>query len=185
MGTPLRCHVRKEATVIRVTLETLVMGNIPGASVLILRPVARDGRQDRVLPICIGPVEAAAIGKALSGEASARPMTHSLLGTVMGTLGGTLQRVVISRVKGTVFYATLHIKQGDGSFKVDARPSDAVALAVRLKAPMYVTDAVMDSASFPSWVNTKRDQEKAEIEEFHDFVENLTPEDFVIGDTSK
>lgn len=165
---------------IRVTLETLVMGNIPGASMMLLRPIAREGERDRVLPICIGPVEAAAIAKAVSGERSTRPMTHSLLATVMGTLGGKLQRIAITRVKGTVFYASLHILQGGVTYRVDARPSDAVALAVRLKAPMYVADAVMEAASFPAWVNVKKERDEAEMREFHDFVEHLSPSDFVL-----
>lgn len=167
---------------IRVTLETLVMGNVPGASVLILRPVASEAEHNMILPICIGPVEAAAIAKALSHEKSARPMTHSLLGTVMGTLGGKLQRIVISKVQGTVFYASLHVKQSDVVYKIDARPSDAVALAVRLKVPMYVTESVMETAGFPAWVNVKQLQDEVEIEEFHDFVEHLSPSDFVLDD---
>ena len=161
---------------IRVTLETLVMGNIPGASVLILRPIASEAEHNMVLPICIGPVEAAAIAKALS---------HSLLGTVMGTLGGKLQRIVISKVQGTVFYASLHIKQADTVYKIDARPSDAVALAVRLKVPMYVSENVMETAGFPAWVNVKQLQDEVEIEEFHDFVEHLSPGDFVLDDGGK
>ncbi len=165
---------------IRVTLETLVMGAIPGASMLILRPVSREGEHDRVLPICIGPVEAAAIGKAVSGELSTRPMTHGLLSTVMGTLGGKLQRIVITRVRGTVFYANLHVKQGDVTHKIDARPSDAIALAVRLKVPMYVSEDVMEAASFPAWVNVKKERDEAEMREFHDFVEHLSPSDFTL-----
>lgn len=163
---------------IRVRLETLVMGSMPGASVMVLRPVAGEAEQGRVLPICIGSVEAAAIGKAISHEKSARPMTHSLVGTIMAQLGGKLDRIVIDKVRGTVFYATLHILRGRETIKVDARPSDAVALAIRLDAPIFVGENVMASASFPSWVNIKKDQQKAEIEEFHNFVEALSPEDF-------
>jgi bifunctional DNase/RNase len=163
---------------IRVVLETLVMGNIPGASLLILRPVASEPTHDRILPICIGPVEAAAIGKALSDEKDSRPMTHSLLCTVMGTLGGKLVRISIPRVKGTIFYATLHIKQGDAMLKIDARPSDAVALAIRMNVPMYVSESVMASAGYPAWVNIKSEQDKEEIEQFHEFVESVTPDDF-------
>lgn len=163
---------------IRVRLETLVMGSMPGASVMVLRPVVGEAEQGRVLPICIGSVEAAAIGKAISHEKSARPMTHSLVGTIMAQLGGKLDRIVIDKVRGTVFYATLYILRGRETIKVDARPSDAVALAIRLDAPIFVGENVMASASFPSWVNIKKDQQKAEIEEFHNFVEALSPEDF-------
>lgn len=170
---------------IRVSLETLVMGNLTGSCLIVLRPVATEDEHDRLLPICIGPVEAAAIAKALSDEKSSRPMTHSLLGTVMATLGGKLKRIVITRVKGTIFYASLHVQQGDATLKIDARPSDAVALAVRMKAPMYVADKVMAQASFPSWVNVKSEQDKAEIEEFHAFVENLEPSDFIAPEGGK
>lgn len=163
---------------IRVRLETLVMGSMPGASVMVLRPVAGETEPGRVLPICIGSVEAAAIGKAVSHEKSARPMTHSLVGVVIAQLGGKLTRVVIDKVRGTVFYATLYIQRGLETIKIDARPSDAVALAVRLEAPIYVDENVMAAASFPSWVNIEKDQQKAEIEEFHNFVEALSPEDF-------
>jgi hypothetical protein len=164
---------------VRVNLETLVMGSLPGASVLMLRPAADEAYHDRVLPICIGSVEAAAIGKAVSREASARPMTHELMGSIMAQLDGRLARVVIDKVKGTVFYATLCIQRGIETIKIDARPSDAIALAVRLKAPLFVEESVMASASFPSWVNTPKEQERAQIEEFHQFVETLEPSDFV------
>lgn len=164
---------------IRIALETLVMGNIPGASIVILRPVEQEPTHDRVLPICIGPVEAAAIGKAISGDASSRPMTHSLLGTTIATLGGRLESVSISKVTGTIFYATLDVRQGDQLLHIDARPSDAVALALRMRAPMYVAESVIEVASFPAWVNGKSDQEKVELEQFHDFVEQLEPEDFL------
>lgn len=163
---------------IRVSLETLVMGAIPGSSVMVLRPVPQEAEHDQVLPICIGPVEAAAIAKALSGDPSSRPMTHSLLCTVMGTLGGKLRRIVITRVKGTVFYASLHVEKGDDTVKIDARPSDAVALAVRLRVPMYVADKVLAQAGFPAWVNARNGMQQAQIEEFHNFVENLEPSDF-------
>lgn len=167
---------------VRVQIETLVMGNLPGASVVVLRPIAGEDEHDRILPICIGPVEAAAIGKAVSHEPSARPMTHALIGNVITQLGGHLQRVVIDKVRGTVFYATLCIQRpGGDTVKIDARPSDALALAARLKAPVYVDEHVLASASFPSWVNGTRDRQQVEIEEFHDFVESLSPDDFTVA----
>lgn len=168
---------------VRVGLETLVMGSVPGASVVVLRPFSNEDEHGYVLPICIGSVEAAAIGKALSQEPSARPMTHALIGTVIAQLGGKLDRVVIDKVRGTVFFATLCIRRGTETIKVDARPSDAIALAVRLKVPIYVDEAVLASASFPSWVNIPQERQKAEIEEFHDFVENLSPADFALHES--
>lgn len=163
---------------IQVVLETVVIGNIPGASIIILRPKDSRGEEDRILPICIGPVEGAAIARALSGDVGSRPMTHSLLLTSIAALGGKLERVDISRVRGFVFYATLHIRQGDAVQKVDARPSDAIALAVRAHAPVYVSKDVMERAGFPAWVNVKNAQDRELISEFREFVEGIQPEDF-------
>ena len=165
---------------IRVGIETLVMTNLPGACIVVLRPFAKEKFHSHTLPICIGPVESAAIAKAVSGDSSTRPMTHSLLLTVMGTLGGKLSHILIGKVQGTIFYATLFIEQGDQIIKIDARPSDAIALAVRKKVPMYVSEEVMESAGFPSWINAKNEQDKAELEEFQAFLENLTPDDFLV-----
>lgn len=167
---------------IRASIETLVMGSVPGASVVVLRPLPSEDEHDRILPICIGSVEAAAIGKALSEERSSRPMTHTLIGTVVAQLGGKVEKVVIDKVRGTIFYATLCIRRGTETVKIDARPSDAIAIAVRLKVPIYINESVMASASFPTWVNIAQEQQKAEMEEFHNFVENLSPEDFAAVD---
>ncbi len=167
---------------IRASIETLVMGSVPGASVVVLRPLPSEDEHDRILPICIGSVEAAAIGKALSEEPSSRPMTHALIGTIVAQLGGKVEKVVIDKVRGTIFYATLCIKRGSETVKIDARPSDAIAIAVRLKVPIYINESVLASASFPTWVNIAQEQQKAEMEEFHSFVEGLSPEDFVVVD---
>ena len=167
---------------IRASIETLVMGSVPGASVVVLRPLPSEDEHDRILPICIGSVEAAAIGKALSEERSSRPMTHALIGTVVAQLGGKVEKVVIDKVRGTIFYATLCIRRGTETVKIDARPSDAIAIAVRLTVPIYINESVMASASFPTWVNIAQEQQKAEMEEFHNFVENLSPEDFAAVD---
>ena len=107
-------------------------------------------------------------------------MTHALIGTVIAQLGGKLSKVVIDKVRGTVFYATLCIQRGTEVIRIDARPSDAIALAVRLKTPIYVEEDVLASASFPSWVNIPQERQKAEMEEFHTFVESLSPSDFVM-----
>ena len=163
---------------IRCGIETLVMGSIPGSSIVMLRPFKNERYHDRILPICIGTVEAAAIGKALSRDASSRPMTHSLLINSIAQLGGKIDHVLINRVQGTIFYATLFIKRTLDTVKVDARPSDAIAIALRVKAPIYVDEKVIASASFPVWVNVEKERQQAEMEEFHQFVEAVGPEDF-------
>ncbi len=166
---------------IKAHIEALVMGAMPGASIVILRPMPEDRQSDCVVPICIGLVEAAAIAKAINHERTARPMTHSLVGNIVTQLGGRVVKVSIDKVRGTIFYATIHIQRGDTINKVDARPSDALAIAVRLNAPIYIDESVVASASYPIWVNMTQEQQDAEIEEFHTFVESLSPSDFVTG----
>ncbi len=165
---------------IRVNLETISMGSIPGTSLILLRPAQGEQGRDSILPICIGPVEAACIGRALNPDAASRPMTHALLNATITQLGGRVSHVSIDKVTGTVFFASVHIKRTCDEVAVDARPSDAIALAVRAQAPIYVDDAVMASASFPAWVNVPKETQKAMQEEFHTFVEDLNPEDFAI-----
>lgn len=165
---------------IRVNLETISMGSIPGTSLILLRPAQGEQGRDSILPICIGPVEAACIGRALNPDAASRPMTHALLNATIAQLGGRVSHVSIDKVTGTVFFASVHIKRTCDEVAVDARPSDAIALAVRAQAPIYVDDAVMASASFPAWVNVPKETQKAMQEEFHTFVEDLNPEDFAI-----
>ena len=163
---------------IRINLETLVMGNIPGMSMMILRPFPKTPYHDRLLPICIGMYEAGAIGKAINKEKNSRPLPHSLLLNTITQLGGKLSYIIIDKVQGATFYATLVIQRVNQTFKIDARPSDAVALALRMKVPMYVDEKVLISASFPAWVNTEQGIRKAEEAEFHKFVSTLEPEDF-------
>ena len=105
-------------------------------------------------------------------------MTHALLNAAIVQLGGQVSHVSIDKVSGTVFYASIHIKRICDEVCIDSRPSDAIALAVRAQAPIYVDDAVMASASFPAWVNVPKETQKAMQEEFHSFVEELNPEDF-------
>lgn len=98
---------------------------------------------DRVLPIFIGQPEAAAIGYALQNVAAPRPMTHDLLGEVITTLGGRLFAVEIQSLVGSTYYAALRLISSDGEVTISARPSDAIALALRVGAPILVNDELM------------------------------------------
>jgi len=113
-----------------------------GAYALILREI--DGV--RRLPIVIGVPEAQAIANELEGIKPQRPMTHDLLRNVIDSLGGQLRDVSISSLKDGTFYATLHFEFSD--LEVDARPSDAIALAIRCGVPMYITEEIIAEAGF-------------------------------------
>src|SRR5438045_5631223 len=101
---------------------------------------------DRSLPIWIGWFEAQAIATKISGNALGRPLTHDLMATAFGDLGVSIKRIVVTRLADQVFYARLYVKQNGRDLDFDARPSDAIALAVRVECPIFVASEVMDSA---------------------------------------
>ncbi len=121
----------------------------------------------------------------IDGSTHARPLTHDLLKSVITSLGAALTGVVINDVRGTTFYAQLRLLTPNGErIQVDARPSDAIALAVRMRTPIYAEEAVLDTAAMPDFRSVEEDEERQEMQKFHDFVEGLSPEDFNASNTS-
>src|SRR5260370_5273167 len=96
---------------------------------------------ERVLPSWIGPAEASAIAMELAGVKFSRPLTHDLLKQVIVGLGAELRKIIITQVKDNTYYAEWHIYRGDQVIQIDARPSDSIALTLRLKAPILTTDS--------------------------------------------
>jgi len=160
-----------------VTIETLVVAILPAPSVIVLRPKHDSALAERILPIWIGPAEAASIGIALEGQTHLRPMTHDFLANTIHALGSNVERIVIDRVEGTTFYATVYLQQGDQTINLDARPSDSIALALRMKVPLFVDEDVLNSASYPYDLIGSDDTE-ATMAEFRAFIESISPEDF-------
>lgn len=110
--------------------------------------VLKEKQGDRQIPIVIGFMEASSIKIKVSGVDVPRPMTHDLFLQVIEVLGGSLQKVMIDRLVDNTFYAKLELKDHAGQIKyIDARPSDSIALAVRLKAPIYVSEDVIDQSA--------------------------------------
>ena len=141
----------------------------------------RESEGDRYLPIWIGAAEAAAIAFAQQGVVPPRPLTHDLLRDVVESLGQTLDQVRISDLREGVFYAELVFSDGT---EVSARPSDAIALALRTGSPIFVEDAVLDVAGQEP---VEEGQGAAEgegeppeeiLQEFRAFIEDVNPEDF-------
>ena len=164
---------------IRMDIKTIVVGAGPVASLVVLNPRDAGNADTRVLPIRIGTVEASSIGMAVDGSIHERPMTHDLLRDIISSLGATISGISITRVEGTTFFAQINLIEREGQrHSIDSRPSDAIALAVRTKAPIWVSEEVMQTASYPDFTAVEKDEENKEAAEFHDFVENLTPEDF-------
>ncbi len=108
--------------------------------------ILKDVDSDRYLPIWIGAFEAEAIRIELANSPVARPLTHDLLKQVIQQLGGEVEHIVVNDLRNDVYYASLKVRMDDKVIEIDSRPSDAIALAVRLKVPLYVADAVMDRA---------------------------------------
>lgn len=135
-----------------------------------------EGRQ-RLLPIYIGGPEASAIHYALEGVVPPRPLTHDLLLTVIEELGASLAQVVVTEMRERTYYAELYLATDDGERVLSSRPSDAIALAVRCAAPIFATEALVDEVGQDPPVEA--DDDAAEIiDEFKDFIENVSPDDF-------
>ncbi len=128
---------------------------------------------ERFLPIWIGAFEATAIAFALQGIETARPMTHDLMKNILEDLSVSMKKVVISDLKEGTFYADVTFEQGKKTYEISARPSDAIALAVRMGVSIYASEQVLSEAS----VFIQTDDEE-EIERFRDFLNSVKPEDF-------
>lgn len=186
---------------IRVDIESIVMAAGPVPSVVVLRERKGGGGAGaplRALSIQTGAYEAAAIGGGMDSDKSApRPIAHDVLLRTVKELGAKIERVEINRWEAPVFYADVVLdrggnvgdagdnggdeahERGSREVKIDARPSDALALAARSNAPIYVEDEVMNRAgSISLQSDTDPDSEKEELERFDEFVQNLSPDDF-------
>ncbi|HED23956.1 MAG TPA: bifunctional nuclease family protein [Firmicutes bacterium] len=103
-----------------------------------------DEEEKKVLPISIGPLEAQAIALVLQGEAPPRPLTHDLLKSVCERLGAAMEKVVITDIRESTFYAEIYFQQNGETLVVDSRPSDAIALALRFEAPIYMETKLIE-----------------------------------------
>ena len=156
---------------IEVTLETIQVSLVSAHRVVVLK----EAETDRHLPIWIGPCEAEAISVGIKGIDVRRPLAHDVIVNVISALGAELRHIVISDLADNTFYATLVLSTQDGEVHVDARPSDALATAVRLGVPIYVAESVMDEAGAMPEQNVL-DQASADSESlgvFRDFLSSL------------
>ncbi len=130
----------------------------------------------RLIPIWIGVSEGNAIGLKLQGEALPRPMTHDLMATLLGESGAKIDRVIVADLKEGTYYAVIELTAGGKSVSVDSRPSDAMALAVRVNAPIFVDDKVWKKCPVIMKPITE-----GEVEKFKQDLQTLKPEDFFKG----
>jgi len=141
---------------IRVTVDSIRVSLLTQNRVVVLREA--DSR--RCLPIWIGPFEADAIALALQGYEPLRPLTHDLLKSVFSELGATITHIVVNDIDDNTFFARIVVEHGSHKIEIDARPSDAIALAVRTDVPIYVEPHVLERAG-----TTTEEEDNATIEE--------------------
>ena len=137
----------------------------------------READGDRIFPILIGGNEAAAIERRLMGHHPPRPQTHELLANVITQMGGSIDRVMINDLKDQTFYARLIIRVGEELIDIDCRPSDAIALALRVKAPIYVNETVIEAAKSLDLPDTSKHNTE-EKDQWRKWIDNIKPQDF-------
>lgn len=154
---------------IEVRIRGLMMDPATNMPIVVLKDVA----SDTVMPIWVGIFEANAIAIEIEKMAPPRPMTHDLTRNLIQHLNGQLERVVITELKDDTFFAMLWLRQDNEMITIDARPSDAIALALRADCPIYVSEAVMQSAK----LNTSGPPEGPTAEQLRGWLEGLNDED--------
>jgi|CXWL01.1.fsa_nt_gi bifunctional DNase/RNase len=154
---------------LRMEVRGLMLDPTSNAPVVLLR----DEAGEAILPIWIGPFEATAISLVIERQEVPRPMTHDLFMTVLRQLGGEVEKVVITDLKEGTFFAELHVTRGDEALVLDARPSDAIALALRAGRPILVRRSVLEKAQA---IGASAEEEDAQ-ERLRRILEELDPDD--------
>ncbi len=154
---------------IEVRVEAVLIEQSSNTPVMLLREVGGS----RVLPVFIGPAEASAIIYALEKTQFVRPLTLDLMRNVITGLNGKVRQVVINRLDDETFFAELVLESGEQLVAIDARPSDSVGLALRVGAPIFVEDEVMERAG--QWLS---DEEETRLKELRERMRKVEPEDF-------
>jgi bifunctional DNase/RNase len=181
----------RRSTMIEMTVDSIRVSLMNYQRVVILK----EKMTDRYLPIWIGAAEADAIAVKLQGVSVPRPMTHDLLYTIVDALGASINSIIVSDLKNDTFFAKVVINVDGGQMEVDSRPSDAIALAVRVDAPIYAEEGVLDKAGIlldketGKLLSEPKDMESADgkpvseeemkkMSAFYDFINSLDLEDF-------
>ena len=157
-----------EPMLIEMSIKGLMVDPITNMPIVILK----DKEGDRVLPIWVGIFEANAIALQIENIATPRPMTHDLLRNIINDLEGQVDRVVVCDLKDNTFYAIIHLTVRGERVAIDARPSDAIALALRTRAPILVDETVIDNAKTVDFT-----AERADSERLQKWLESLDPEE--------
>jgi uncharacterized protein len=153
---------------IEMTIKGLMIDPITNMPIVILK----DKGGDRVLPIWVGVFEANAIALQIENISTPRPMTHDLLKNILSEIEADVQRVVVSDLRDNTFYAMIYLDRDGETIAIDARPSDAIALALRTRAPIFVEDSVVENAK-----GLDLSKETTDSERLQKWLEGLNPDD--------
>jgi bifunctional DNase/RNase len=153
---------------IEMAIKGLMVDPITNMPIVVLREV--DGQ--RVLPIWVGVFEANAIALQVENVQTPRPMTHDLLRSIIDELGAHVERIVVCELRENTFYASLHVRSAQGEHSIDARPSDAIALALRTGSRIFVEDSVIQNAR-----SAELSHDDVDVGRLQKWLENLSDED--------
>ena len=171
---------------VEVEVERLGLDSVSNSYVVILK----EKSGERLLPIWIGQPEAESIVMEMHGIKPPRPLTHDLCKRLISGMGADLRRVQITRVKDNTYFAELHIHRGEDVFQIDARPSDSIAIALRLAAPIFAQESLLtamaveegeetsDGPGFGSEFKPAPPEQDISAEQLKEYLEKMRPEDF-------
>jgi bifunctional DNase/RNase len=164
-------HCREAASMwVEMKVRGLALDPVSNMPIIILR----DEEEKRSLPIWVGIFEANAIALELEKIATPRPMTHDLIKNVLEAVDAKVEKIVVTDLRENTFFALIHLRMGEEEVTVDSRPSDAIALALRAGAPIFVDDDVVRRAKTVETAPKEADDQ----EKLKEWLENLKPEDF-------
>lgn len=158
---------------VEMKVEGLTLDPLTNMPIIILK----DSTGSRALPIWVGYFEANAIALEIEKITTPRPMTHDLLRNLIQTMKAKINHILVSELKDNTFYAVISLVYGENTMSIDSRPSDAIALALRTKSPIYVEEKVIEAAKsldLPDTENTKADEKQ----QWKDWLQNIKPQDF-------
>lgn len=164
---------------IRVKLSNIIVGGPNAPSIIVLTPFSEEETRGQKLPIYIGSPEAYLITAAIHKEKRTRPSTHDLLIQCIDACARDIRAIQIVSAEGEIFHAEIQLIGHDGSLiTLDARPSDALALAIRKNLPVFVAAPLLESAALPDFDAVREEIEADKLKGFRDFLDSVNPEDF-------
>jgi hypothetical protein len=166
----------KRENFIIMTVGGLTLDPVTKTPIVILK----DSENKLNLPIWIGLLEATAMATELEGIKMARPMTHDLLNTLIGELGGKVEWIEVTELRDNTYYALIYVKIAGRQLTIDSRPSDAISLALRTKSPIYVAKKVLEASSILQQMDDSNEPNLSNIsrDKWADILDKMSPEDF-------